>query len=194
MVLPLMTLSRPARASSLLILVLSITGGCAPEEPDSGPAEEPESQAAPTGEGQARPGGGAGDDPASGDSAVRVALPGLFSIMVGLQGDMARVSRGLWLENFDTIGAGADAVADHPRVPQEEFQRISEILGSDMTRFGAMDQEVHDLAVELSDAAGRGALEEVLAIEAELRQGCVSCHSAFRERLRESLTTQPARR
>lgn len=119
--------------------------------------------------------------------ATRVALPGLFSIMVNLQGDMARISRGLWIENFDTIAAGADAIANHPRVPQQEFQRISDVLGADMSRFGGMDQEVHDLAVRLAEEARRGEIEPVLSTEAELRRGCVACHTAFRDRLREAI-------
>lgn len=120
-------------------------------------------------------------------SATRVALPGLYSIMAALQADMARVSRGLWLEDLDTVAAGADAVANHPQVPPEEFQRISEVLGEEMSRFGGMDMEVHDVAVRLGDAADRADLESVLALDAELRRACVRCHSTYRQRLRAEI-------
>lgn len=120
-------------------------------------------------------------------SAARVALPGLFSIMAGLEGDMAQISRGLWLENFDTVAAGADAIANHPRIPPEEFGRISGVLGEEMPSFGGMDMRVHDLAVRLAEEARREELDAVLSTDADLRRACVSCHSTFRERLREQI-------
>lgn len=100
---------------------------------------------------------------------------------------MARVSRGLWLENFDTVAAGAEGVANHPRVPPEEFQRISDVLQEEMTRFAAVDREVHDLAVRLAEQARRGDLQAVLSTDAELRRACVACHTRYRERLREEI-------
>lgn len=141
---------------------------------------------APAGEATAAQGSASDTVPAP-SSPTRVALPGLFSIMAGLEADMARVSRGLWLEDFDTVAAGADGVANHPRVPPEEFDRIRGVLGEEMSRFGGMDRTVHDRAVELRDAAERGDLEAGLSADARLRRGCVACHSAYRERLREAI-------
>ncbi|NIT86808.1 MAG: cytochrome c [Gemmatimonadetes bacterium] len=163
-------------AAGLLVLP-----ACAPGEPDgSGTGDA----TPPSGEGI--PATAAATDTAPAPSA-RVALPGLFSIMAGLQEEMGRVSRGLWLENLDTVAAGADGVANHPRVPPEEFQRISGILGQEMSRFGVMDMEVHDLAVRLADEARAGDLEAVLSTDGELRRACVACHTAYRARLREAI-------
>ena len=118
---------------------------------------------------------------------TRATLPGLFAIMLELQGDMGRVSRGLWLEAYDTIAAGAQAIADHPRIPPDEVATIADVLGPDMPRFKTLDTRVHDLSVELAGAARAGDMETVLARDAALRQGCVECHTAFRERLRSEL-------
>jgi hypothetical protein len=120
-------------------------------------------------------------------SPMRAVLPGLFSIMVGLQGDLDRISHGLWLAELDAVAVAAQSVADHPRVAPAEFQRISGVLGADMSRFGGMDMEVHDLAVRLAEEATAGDLEAVLSTEAELRRACVACHTAFRERLRAEI-------
>lgn len=120
-------------------------------------------------------------------SPTRVALPGLFSIMAGLQSEMARISRGLWLEAMDTVAAGADGVANHPRVPPEEFRRIQGVLGEEMSRFGGLDGRVHDLAVRLAEEARAGDLDAVLSTDAELRRACVACHAEFRERLRDAI-------
>lgn len=120
-------------------------------------------------------------------AATRAALPGLFAIMLELQGDMGRVSRGLWLEAYDTVAAGAQAIADHPQIPPDEAATIADVLGPDMARFKTLDTRVHDLSVELAEAARAGDMATVLARDAELRQGCVECHTAFRERLRSEL-------
>lgn len=160
------------------ILALPACGQSGPEGTPAG--------GAPSSSGGGSPAGTAASDTAPTPS-TRFALPGLFSIMAGLQGEMARVSRGLWLEDFDTVAAGADGVANHPRVPPDEFRRISGVLGEEMSRFGGMDGRVHDLAVRLGEEAGAGDLEAVLSTDAELRRACVACHSAFRERLREAI-------
>lgn len=163
--------------TSIIFVGTLLLAACAPgsgdgEPPESAP-EEPDRETETT-------------DTAR-DASTRVALPGLFGIMAGLETEMAQISRGLWLEDFDTIAAAAGAVAGHPRVPPEEFQRISTVLGEEMPSFGGMDMRVHDLAVRLAEEAGRGELGAVLSTDAELRQACVSCHSTFRERLREEI-------
>lgn len=121
------------------------------------------------------------------DLPTRAALPGLFEIMNGLEADMARVGRGLWQEALDTVAAGAVGVAEHPALPADEAARIASVLGDEMAAFGAMDTRVHDLAVTLAERAGSGDLSGVLASEAELRQACVGCHTAFRARLRAAV-------
>ena len=120
-------------------------------------------------------------------TAARAALPTLFSIMLGLQGDMNRISQALWLGDFEGVATGAEGVAEHPEIPPEEAQQIAEVLGPDMSRFQAYDQQVHDLSVRLARAAEAEDTTAVLQTEAELRQACVQCHGAFRERLRDAL-------
>ena len=170
-------MTNPIRRTSIILVGTLVLAACAPE---SGDGERPDSTPQ-TGDREAET-----TDTAP-DASTRVALPGLFSIMAGLETDMARVSRGLWLEDLDTVAVGADAVANHPRVPPEEFQRISSVLGEEMPSFGAMDARVHDLAVRLAEEARGGRLGAVLSTDAELRQACVACHSTFRERLREEI-------
>lgn len=114
-------------------------------------------------------------------------LPGLFAIMAGLEQDLVRISRGIWLEDFALIQAGAASVADHPMVPPEELERVSAALGPDLARFKEWDMEVHELAVRMSESPAAEGMEPVLALDAELRAGCVGCHSEFRERLRQAI-------
>jgi hypothetical protein len=107
--------------------------------------------------------------------------------MLGLQGDLDRISHGLWTESYDSIGVAAESVADHPRVTPEEASLIAGVLGSDMARFQTLDRNVHDLSVQLAEHARARDMEAVLDTDARLRAGCVECHSAFRQRLREGM-------
>lgn len=117
-------------------------------------------------------------------ASTRAALPGLFTIMAGLQEDMAGLERSLWREDFDSAAVRATAIADHPTVPAAEAQAIAGVLGPDMAAFKQKDTEVHDLAVEIRDFARSRQLEEILTAKADLVQGCVGCHTEFRERIR----------
>lgn len=172
-----------------LALLLALTaGGCGPGDGagrgDADAAADP-AESVDTAPGDA---GAAGASAAVADTApTRVALPSLFSIMLGLQRDAERVGRGLWVEGYDSIAAAAQSIADHPAIPPEEGRQIAGVLGDDMGRFQEMDRTVHDLAVRLAERARAGDLEAVLATDARLRRGCVECHTEFRARLREGI-------
>ena len=118
---------------------------------------------------------------------TRSALPGLFSIMADLEAQTARLDRGLWAADFDTIAAGASGVADHAPIPPGEAETISGILGPDMDGFRTLDAEVHDLAVRIRTLAGEEQMDSILRATALMRDGCVSCHERFRDRLRAGL-------
>lgn len=169
--------------------VASLLAGCV-EAPQDEAGEAAGAESPPAG-----PGGAAGETDAAASAgarqdsaaALRGALPELFGIMVGLQDDMRRLDRGLWMEDYDSIAAAARAVADHPTVPPEEFQLISGVLGDAMAGFREMDMNVHDRAVEIEEHARAGRLEDILGTGARLRTGCVQCHTAYRQQLREGL-------
>lgn len=120
-------------------------------------------------------------------AATRAALPGLFNIMIGLQGDMARISRGLWLARFDTIAVGAESIATHPQVHADELKVVRAALGDDIVRFKELDTRVHDLSVQLGQHAEAEDMEAVLDTHTELRNGCIACHDTFRERIRSGV-------
>ncbi len=124
---------------------------------------------------------------AEGTTPMRAALPGLFGVMAGLEQDMAALSSALWREDFDAITDHATAIATHPQVPPPERQTIAGVLGQDMAAFKAVDTRVHDLAVRIRTLAEDEDLDAILMTEAQLRQGCVACHTNFRDRLREAL-------
>lgn len=120
-------------------------------------------------------------------AGTRAALPRLFGVMLGLQRDMDRISRGIWTESYDSIATAARAVADHPTIGADGISKVQGVLGEDMARFKTLDVAVHDLALEVAEHAAASDLEALLDAEARLRQGCVECHTAFRQRLRDAL-------
>ncbi len=120
-------------------------------------------------------------------AATRAALPGLFNIMIGLQGDMARISRGLWLAQFDSIAAGAESIAAHPQVHADELKVVRTALGDEIIRFKELDTRVHDLSVQLKQDAEAEDMDAVLATHTELRNGCMACHETFRDRIRSGV-------
>lgn len=96
---------------------------------------------------------------------------------------MDRVAHGVWVADFDTIAGGAQAVADHPRVGPDERARILEILGPGGVGFRQADLAVHNTAVELTERARARDMPGVLDALARLQQGCVACHTGYRETL-----------
>lgn len=116
------------------------------------------------------------DDHPSGD---------LKTIMVALGEQMTRVQSALWVEDLRTVSEAARQVADHPHVSTEERARLQGALGSDFAAFVVADRAVHDAAVRLSEVAGSGDLDGTVRELAAVQAGCVSCHSQFRERLRQ---------
>lgn len=172
------------RRNVLIPMLLAATVGTAACE-----AEDPATEDAATERTVPAP-GARSDEAVASDSAAagaRAALPTLFSIMVGLQGDMALISRGLWVESYDTIAEGARGIAEHPEIPPSEGQRIAEVLGNDMARFQALDRTVHDLSVQLAEEAAARDLDAIMETDAALRQACVECHTDFRDRLRAEI-------
>lgn len=178
-------------SSALALLAAALAGAaCEPGEqatPDRTPAAD-RSQLVADSPAAAPPLDSAGDVSLAGadTAARRVALPTLYSIMLGLQRDLDRLSAGIWSERYDSIAAAARAVADHPSIPQAEARRIAQVLGDDMSRFQDMDAEVHDRAVRIAGQADAGDLATVLEHDASLRRSCAECHAMFRERLRSA--------
>lgn len=109
--------------------------------------------------------------------------------MAGLAQDMARINTGIWYEDYDLMEQGGRAIADHPKIPSEQVAKIKRALDGEFPTFVQYDQTVHKTAVELTEAAADHDLADVLDAYTRIRNGCIGCHTAYRDRLRPVLNT-----
>jgi len=108
-------------------------------------------------------------------------------LMVGLAQDMARINTGLWHEDYDLIRQGAASIARHPKIPPAQIAKIKEALGDNFQNFVQFDKVVHGRAKRLVRAAEARDWSGVLTTYTQIRDGCLGCHTAYRERLRPVL-------
>ncbi len=111
----------------------------------------------------------------------------LRSLMIGLAQDMSRISDGVWIEDFQMIEDGAQSIATHPKITQEEMASIKAALGDRFQHFAGFDKVVHGTAVQIAEAAQERNMQRILELQGKIRQGCVSCHATFRSEVRVAL-------
>jgi cytochrome c556 len=124
----------------------------------------------------------AGAQPAQHDASAA----DLKTIMRQLGRDMDALNAALWARDFGALGTAATAIAEHPHVSPQEKARVQAALGAVFAAFGAADRRVHDAAMRTAGAAANQDTDQVLSELGSLQVGCVACHDAFRDRLRES--------
>jgi hypothetical protein len=107
----------------------------------------------------------------------------LKGIMQALRQDFLDVSDGFLLDDFDKVADGALAIAEHPRIPDEQAQRVADELGPEMAVFKNFDVQVHELSLELYKAAQEGDRVAALAAYQGMFAACIDCHAAYRERV-----------
>lgn len=117
--------------------------------------------------------------------------PSLQVIMQGLRDDLIVVTDGLLSGNLDQVITGATAIAEHPRIPPDEVQRVAADLGPEMAAFKQFDLAVHDAAVEIGAAAGEGDQDAAHAAYRRMLDGCFACHAGYKERVSAVLRQAP---
>jgi cytochrome c556 len=107
----------------------------------------------------------------------------LKAIMQELRQNFLDVSDGFLLDDFDKIAEGALAIAEHPRIPADQVQRVAEELGPEMAVFRNFDVQVHELSLELYNAAKEQDRDASVSAYQSMVAACFACHSAYRERV-----------
>ncbi len=115
----------------------------------------------------------------------------LQEIMQGLRNNLVEISDGLLTDDFEKIAHGADAIAGHPRIPPWQVKLVAAELGSEMAVFKELDTLVHDLSLEISAAATAHDRDDAISGYQRLLEGCLACHSTYKERVAAVLSRTP---
>jgi hypothetical protein len=115
----------------------------------------------------------------------------LQEIMQGLRNNLVEISDGLLTDDFEKIAHGADAIAGHPRIPPWQVKLVAAELGSEMGVFKQLDTLVHDLSLEISAAATTRDRDDAISGYQQLLEGCLACHSTYKERVAAVLSRTP---
>jgi len=116
----------------------------------------------------------------------------LKDIMQGLRNNLVDISDGLLTDDFEKIAHGADAIAVHPRIPPWQVKLVAAELGSEMAAFKQLDALVHDLSLEIKVAATTHDRDDVISTYQRILEGCLACHSSFKERIAAVLGRTPS--
>ncbi len=112
----------------------------------------------------------------------------LVPMMQQLLTDIQQVDRGIYTEEFELIEQGAGRISDHPTMTSEDKKLVKKILGTEMKQFVEFDMLVHHHADSMRMAAIQEEMKEVLRHYRIIQQGCVDCHSNFRESISSART------
>ncbi len=114
------------------------------------------------------------------DAADPATPMALTKIMQDLGADMQGVVGAMAREDWDTVDKLAVRIADHPEPPLTEKVRILAFIGTDAGRFRGYDQQAHDAAQGLAQAAQRRDGAATIAAFARVQTACLGCHQNFR--------------
>jgi cytochrome c556 len=115
----------------------------------------------------------------------------LKEIMQGLRNNLVDISDGLLTDDFEKIAHGADAIAGHPQIPPGQVKLVAAELGSEMAAFKQLDTLVHDLSLEIGAAATTHDRDDAISGYQRLLDGCLACHSTYKERVAAVLSRTP---
>lgn len=105
----------------------------------------------------------------------------LVPMMQQLLTDMHQVDIGIYTEDFELIEEGAGNISDHPAMTEKDKKLVKTTLGTEMEQFVEYDMIVHHHADSMRLAALQENMQEVLHHYRIVQQGCVNCHSNYRE-------------
>lgn len=110
----------------------------------------------------------------------------LHTIMRLLMLDIHTINEGIYTQNFDLIETGAANINQHAPLSDQSRQLVMDTLGERMAQFGEFDDVVHSYADSIRDAAIEKNMGRVLEQYRIVEQGCVSCHAAFQNEIRQA--------
>ena len=125
---------------------------------------------------------------ASSEAAKPLVLRG---IMQKLGKQMQTVTLGIAQADWVLVEETARLIAEHPTPPLLEKTRILGFVGTDVSKFKGHDEDTHQAARALEEAAARRDGQRAIAAFANLQNSCLGCHQEFRKPFVEHFYGQP---
>jgi cytochrome c556 len=108
---------------------------------------------------------------------------GLISVMQGLLDDSLVLNQGILEKDFSKIEKASNDIANHPKPGMVTMKKVMVGLGSEMASFKGFDTLVHDIAMNIKEAATKEDMVTVKSSYHELLNGCLSCHTQYKTRV-----------
>ncbi|CQR41793.1 conserved exported hypothetical protein [Thiomonas sp. CB3] len=109
----------------------------------------------------------------------------LQNVMEKLERDMQAATGAISREDWALVARLAPNIAHHAEPPVAERLRIMAWLGKDAGKFRGFDEQVHEAAAAMGEAATRGDGPAVITEFSKVQQSCLACHQAFRKSFQE---------
>lgn len=110
----------------------------------------------------------------------------LVPMMRLLLGDIYTINEGIYTENYDLIERSGLSIANHPVMTESDKKLIQSTLQEAFKKFVDYDMVVHHHADSLAQAAKEQDMKAVLKHYRIVQQGCVDCHTDFRNKIMEA--------
>ena len=114
-------------------------------------------------------------------AAIPAKSMALRGVMKSLGRDMQTMTDAISNEDWALVAKTAPKIAHHAEPPPSERKLISDWLGSNFETFEAFDEQTHEAAQAVREAADSGDGQRVIEAFAKLQNSCLACHQRFRK-------------
>ena len=114
----------------------------------------------------------------------------LRAVMKSLGRNMQTMTDAISKEDWAVVAETASKIAHHAEPPPPERRLIIDWLGSNSETFEALDEQTHEAAQAVREAAEGGDDQKVIETFARLQNSCLACHQRFRKPFVEHFYTQ----
>jgi cytochrome c556 len=111
-------------------------------------------------------------------------------LMKSLGRDMQTMTDAISKEDWVLVAETAPKIAHHAEPPPPERRHIIDWLGSNSETFEALDEQTHEAAQAVREAADSEDGQRVIETFAKLQSSCLACHQRFRKPFVEHFYTQ----
>ena len=108
-------------------------------------------------------------------------------VMQGLLANTQDLTSAMLTEDFTKMEKIAKNIAEHPKPSRETRMKLMKAMGTDMAKFKANDNVVHDAAINIIKNAQQKNLTLIGDDFKTMIGGCVSCHVEFKAKVSAAL-------